>query len=168
LIVGSEAQIEESPRREVASGQGTHGRTRGHVFVLRLGDGLVIGLELVKHADPLSEDGSGVLDGEVDRVERVDEFTFDQADCLTLLQCLDGLENHGCGLPKLADEFPVLRESLQELVADVPHRRASRASLSRSGWMAFPRIRTLLKIVFGRSSFNGRLADSSNKKARGA
>ena len=43
---------------------------------------------------------------------------------------------------------------LQEFVADVVHRRSSRASMSRSGWMALPRIQTLLKIVVGRLSFN--------------
>jgi hypothetical protein len=31
----------------------------------------------------------------------------------------------GCGLPKLGDQLPVLRESLQELVADVVRQRSS-------------------------------------------
>ena len=119
-----------------------------------LSDDLVIGLKLVEHADPLSEDGSSVLDGDVDRVERVQGLTFVQADCLTLLQCLDGFIDHGCGLPKLGDQLPLFRESLQELVTDVVHRRSSRASVIRSGWLAFPRNQTLHKIVFGRSSFN--------------
>ena len=42
-------------------------------------DDLVAGLEVVKHADTLGEDGSSVLDGEVARVERVVGSPIDQA-----------------------------------------------------------------------------------------
>ena len=78
------------------------------MYYFCLEDDLVDRLELVKHADPLSEDRSGVLDGDVDRVERVERLTFVQADCRTPLQRLDGFENHRCGLPKLGDELPLL------------------------------------------------------------
>ena len=70
-------------------------------------DNLAIGLELIEHADPLGEDGRSVLDGDVDRVERVEGLTFAQVGGLTLLQRLDGLVNHGCGLPKFANQLPV-------------------------------------------------------------
>jgi hypothetical protein len=156
LLVRSEPKIEERPGREVAPGQGTHGWASGHVFFFSLENDLVIGLELVEHANPFSKDRSSVLDGDVDRVERVERLTSVQADCLTLLQCLDRLIDHGCGLPKLGDQLPVLREPLQELVADVVHRRSFQVLVSKSGRMAFPRIQILPKIVFSRSSFNAK------------
>jgi hypothetical protein len=49
-------------------------------------------------------------------VELVKGFAFVQADRLSLLQCLDGFLDHGYGLPKVADQLSLFRESLRELV----------------------------------------------------
>src|SRR5271157_6042691 len=117
----------------VTSGARDCGFLRSFVQVLRhleFGGGgstiIFVVRGVFERTNPLSEDRCSVLDGEIDRVERVEGLTFAQADSLTPLQCLDCLVNHGCGLPNLGDQLPVLRESLQELVTDVVHRRLSR------------------------------------------
>jgi hypothetical protein len=63
-----------------------------------------------------------------------------------------GLYLHGCGLPRLGDQPPFFGEPLHDLVADVVHRRSSRASMSRLDGIT-PDSNSA-KIVFTGSAFN--------------